>query len=368
MAAIDRRIIYHFDWTLFSLALALCGVSILSVLSATWGGRHHGLEPLVVRQLVWVGAGTVLMTAAALIDYRVLGTYAYAIYVLAVAMLIAVAVIGHSTGGSRRWINLGIFNLEPSELAKIAVVLVIVRYLREEPPKGGWSLLHMIIPAMLLAVPAALVLKQPDLGTALILILITGTLIFVGGLNWRMLMVLLLGAVLVAPVGWHYLKPYQRERLVSFLNPQSDPLGSGYHIIQSEIAIGSGGGWGKGFLKGTQARLNFLPEQTTDFIFAVFAEEFGFFGSIVLLSLYAALIARGAWIARHARDRFGSLLAIGFTGIVFWQVAINIGMATGMLPVVGITLPLVSYGGSSLIAMMTAIGVLISVNTRRYLF
>jgi rod shape determining protein RodA len=247
-------------------------------------------------------------------------------------------------------------------------VLVMVRYLREEPPKGGWNLLHMIIPALLLAVPAGLVLKQPDLGTALILILITGTLIFVGGLNWRMLVVLLLAAVLVAPAGWHYLKPYQRGRLVSFLNPQSDPLGTGYHIIQSEIAIGSGGAWGKGFLKGTQARLNFLPEQTTDFIFAVFAEEFGFFGSIVLLGLYSALIARGAWIARHARDRFGTLLAIGFTGIVFWQVAINIGMATGMLPVVGITLPLVSYGGSSLIAMMAAMGVLISVNIRRYLF
>ena len=366
--ALDRRIIYHFDWTLFSLAIALCGVGVLSVVSATWGGKAHGIDPLVMRQLIWVGVGAALMTTTALIDYRALGTYAYAFYILAVALLIAVSVIGHSTGGSRRWINLGILNLEPSEIAKIAVVLVMVRYLREEPPKGGWGLLHMIIPALLLAVPAALVLKQPDLGTALILVLITGTLIFVGGLNWRMLLVLMLGAVLVAPVGWHFLKPYQRGRLVSFLNPQSDPLGSGYHIIQSEIAIGSGGAWGKGFLKGTQARLNFLPEQTTDFIFAVFAEEFGFFGSIVLLGLYSSLIARGAWIARHSRDRFGTLLAIGFTGIVFWQVAINIGMATGMLPVVGITLPLVSYGGSSLIAMMAAMGVLISINTRRYLF
>jgi rod shape determining protein RodA len=368
MAEIDRRIIYHFDWTLFSLALALCGVGVLSVVSATWGGTRHGLDPLVTRQLIWVGVGTALMTAAALLDYRSLGTYAYAFYAVAVALLVVVAVAGHSTGGSRRWINLGVLNLEPSEVAKIAVVLVMVRYLREEPPKGGWNLFHMIIPAMLLAVPAALVLKQPDLGTALILILITGTLIFVGGLNWRMLVILMLATVLVAPVGWHYLKPYQRGRLVSFLNPQSDPLGSGYHIIQSEIAIGSGGAWGKGFLKGTQARLNFLPEQTTDFIFAVYAEEFGFFGSVVLLGLYSALIARGAWIARHAKDRFGTLLAIGFTGIVFWQVAINIGMATGMLPVVGITLPLVSYGGSSLIAMMAAMGVLISINTRRFLF
>jgi len=226
----------------------------------------------------------------------------------------------------------------------------------------------MLIPAILLAIPAALVLKQPDLGTALILVLITATLVFVSGLNWRTMAVVVLGAVLAAPVAWHYLKPYQRERLVSFINPQSDPLGAGYHIIQSEIAIGSGGAWGKGIFKGTQARLNFLPEQTTDFIFAVYAEEFGFAGSMLLLGLYAALIARGAWIARHARDRFGSLLAVGVSGIIFWQVAINIGMASGMLPVVGITLPLVSYGGSSLIAMMAAAGVLISVNMRRYLF
>lgn len=198
--------------------------------------------------------------------------------------------------------------------------------------------------------------------------LITGTLILASGLNWRTSAALLLGAALVAPVAWHYLKPYQRERLVSFLNPQSDPLGSGYHIIQSEIAIGSGGAWGKGLFKGTQARLNFLPEQTTDFVFAVFAEEFGFAGTMTLIGLYAALIARGVWIARHARDRFGALLALGVTGIIFWQVAINVGMATGMLPVVGITLPLVSYGGSSLIAMMAGMGLLISINTRRYLF
>src|ERR1700680_3877663 len=202
MAALDRRIIYHFDWTLFSLALALCGVGILSVVSATWGGKHHGIDPLVMRQLIWVGVGAALMTTTALLDYRALGTYAYAFYALALALLMVVAVVGHSTGGSRRWINLGILNLEPSEIAKIAVVVVMVRYLREEPPKGGWGLLHMIIPAILLAVPAALVLKQPDLGTALILMLITGTLIFVGGLNWRMLVVLILGAVLVAPVGW----------------------------------------------------------------------------------------------------------------------------------------------------------------------
>jgi rod shape determining protein RodA len=366
--ALDRRMLLHFDWTIFMVAVALGGVGLVSVLSATWADPRHPMDPLVIRQLIWIGVGVALMTAAALFDYRVLNAYAYPFYAAALGLLIVVAVAGQSTGGSRRWINLGLLKLEPSELAKLAVVLVMVHYLREEPPRGGWRAHQMLIPAALVAIPVALVLKQPDLGTALILIMITATLVFISGLNWRTMTVALLGAVLAAPVAWHYLKPYQRERMVSFINPQSDPLGAGYHIIQSEIAIGSGGAWGKGIFQGTQARLNFLPEQTTDFIFAVYAEEFGFAGSILLLALYAALIARGAWIARHARDRFGSLLAVGVSGIIFWQVAINIGMATGMLPVVGITLPLVSYGGSSLIAMMAAAGVLISINMRRYLF
>ncbi len=367
--ALDRRFVYHFDWTLFTMALGLAALGLLSVLSATWGGPHqHGLDPLVVRQLVWIGVGTALMAAAAVFDYRALATYAYPLYAATVVLLGAVMAAGHATGGSRRWLNLGIFRLEPSELAKLALVLVMVRYLREEPPRGGFSFRQMIIPALLLGVPTALVLKQPDLGTAIILVLASATLVSVGGLNGRVLLVALLAAALAAPAGWHFLKPYQKQRLVSFLNPQSDPLGAGYHIIQSEIAIGAGGAWGKGFLKGTQARLNFLPEQTTDFIFAVFAEEFGFAGSLLLMALYAGVIARGLWIARHARDRFGVLLAVGLTAIVFWQVAINIGMASGMLPVVGIPLPLVSYGGSSLIAMMAAMGVLISINTRRYLF
>ncbi len=368
MAAIDRRLVLHFDWTLFGLSLCLAAIGVVSVLSATYQGPHHALDPLVIHQLTWIAIGMLFMVGAVFFDYRVLGAYAYPLYAVTLGLLAAVAVAGHSTGGSRRWINLGVIHLEPSELAKLALVLVLVRYLREEPPKGGWRLQHMIVPGLLMAVPVGLVLKQPDLGTALTMVLITATLLFVGGLNWRTLTVLAMAAVLAAPVAWHYMKPYQRERLVSFLDPHSDPLGSGYHIIQSEIAIGSGGELGKGFLKGTQARLNFLPEQTTDFIFAVFAEEFGFAGSMLLMGLYVLVIARGVWVARHARDRFGALLAGGITAMVFWQVAINMGMATGMLPVVGIPLPLVSYGGSSLIAMMAAMGVLISINTRRYLF
>ena len=368
MAGVDRRFILHFDWTVFLLTLMLAGLGLISVMSASYAGPHKALDPLVMRQLIWIAAGTAAMLITVVVDYRAFQTYAYPIYVIVVLLLIMVLGMGHATGGSKRWINLGLFKLEPSELAKIAVVFVMVRYLREEPPKGGWRLRQMIIPFILLGIPAALVLKQPDLGTGLTLVMITITLIFVSGLNWRTMAVLAVAGMLAAPLSWHYLKPYQRQRLVTFLNPQADPLGAGYHIIQSEIAIGAGGPFGKGFLNGTQARLNFLPEQHTDFIFAVFAEEFGLAGSIILLTLYASLIARGAWIARHARERFGALLAVGITAIVFWQVAINIGMATGVLPVVGITLPLVSYGGSSLIAMMAAIGILISINTRRFLF
>ncbi|HXW83376.1 MAG TPA: rod shape-determining protein RodA, partial [Candidatus Binataceae bacterium] len=349
-------------------ALGLAGIGLMSVMSASYAGAGRPIDPLVLRQLVWIGMGALILVGAVLFDYRALQTYAYPFYLFTIGLLIAVQVIGHSTGGSRRWINLGFFHLEPSELAKLAVVFVMVRYFREEPPRGGWKLRQLIIPAVLLGIPVALVLKQPDLGTALILVLITATLVLVSGMNWRTMAVLGMLVVMVAPLSWHYLKPYQRQRLVSFINPQADPLGSGYHIIQSEIAIGAGGAWGKGFLKGTQARLNFLPEQSTDFIFAVFAEEFGLAGAALLLALYSGLILRGAWIAQHSRDRFGALLALGLTAIVFWQVAINIGMATGMLPVVGITLPLVSYGGSSLILMMGAMGILISIHTRRYIF
>jgi len=368
MAAVDRRLLRNFDWTLLTIVLGLCALGVVSVMSASYAGSRRVLDPLVVRQLIWIGVGIVVMTGALLFDYRAMMTYAYPIYALTLGLLVAVSVIGHSTGGSRRWINLGFFHLEPSELAKLAIVLVMVRYLREEPPKGGWRLRQMIIPGIMLGIPAGLVLKQPDLGTGLVLILITVTLMFVSGLNWRTMAVLGVAAMLAAPVSWHYLKPYQRQRLVSFIDPKADPLGSGYHIIQSEIAIGSGGTWGKGFMKGTQARLNFLPEETTDFIFSVYAEEFGLAGSILLLGLYASLIARGIWIARHARDRFGALLAVGVTGIIFWEVAINVAMTSGMLPVVGIPLPLVSYGGSSLLTMMAAMGLLISINARRRTF
>src|SRR5271156_4102589 len=226
MAAGDRRYILHFDWTLFILVLALAGIGLISVISASYGG-HKIIDPLVIRQMIWIAAGTAALLIAVLVDYRALQAYAYPFYVLVVGLLIAVMVAGHATGGSRRWINLGAFHLEPSELAKLAVVLVMVRYLREEPPRGGWGLRNLIIPFILLGVPAVLVLKQPDLGTGLILVLLTITLIFVGGLNWRTMLILAVAGMLAAPLSWHYLKPYQRQRLVSLIKPPAHTPGGG---------------------------------------------------------------------------------------------------------------------------------------------
>ncbi len=208
MASGDRRYIIHFDWTLFVLVLALAGIGLLSVISASYAGAHRTWDALVIRQLIWIAAGTVVLLVAVFIDYRAFQAYAYPFYIGTMVLLIAVMVAGHSMGGSRRWINLGFFHLEPSELAKLAVVLVMVRYLREEPPKGGWGLRQMIIPFVLLGIPAALVMKQPDLGTGLVLVLITTTLICVGGLNLRTMAMLALAAVLAAPASWHYMKPY----------------------------------------------------------------------------------------------------------------------------------------------------------------
>jgi rod shape determining protein RodA len=366
---LDRRILYHFDWQIVVLTMILALTGMLAVISAAHHGpHHHGLPPLVLRQLVWIGVGAVVMTLAALFDYRALSSYSYVIYLATLVVLGLVLLTGHSTGGARRWLNLGVIELEPSELVKLALIIVSAQLLKERPQPGGLRLRHLVAPAMFLAVPTLMIAKEPDLGSALLLVLVFGTLVFAAGLNLRTLGAILLAVALAAPVAWHYLKPYQRERIVSFIDPQADPLGAGYHIIQSEIAVGSGGPWGKGFLQGTQGRLNFLPEQTTDFIFAVFAEEFGFAGSLALLAVYALLIWHGLWIARQTRDRFGALLALGVVATVFWQVTINIGMAAGILPVVGITLPLVSYGGSSLIVMMAELGLLISVNVRRFLF
>ena len=367
MLRIDRRLLAHIEWPLFVVAMLVIGVGLMTILSAT----HHSerlLSPYVVRQATFVGMGLVGMVLAISIDYRSLNRYAYVIYGAVVLALLAVPFVGVRGGGARRWLTIGSFGLQPSEFMKVALVIALAHQLHRVAGERRLPMLRLIGPAVLIGIPAALILKQPDLGTAIALGMGAFTVLMIAGLPVRLLVIaaMIIGPML--PYAWHHLKPYQQRRLTSFVDPQADPLGSGYHVLQSQIAIGSGQLHGKGYLRGTQNQLNFLPEQHTDFIFSVFAEEWGFAGAGVLLILYLALILRGAYIAHRARDNLGALLAADLTGTIFWQVVINIAMTSGVLPVVGITLPFLSYGGSSMLALLLSIGLLMNVSMRRFTF
>jgi rod shape determining protein RodA len=367
MLRIDRRLIAHFDWPLLALTLLVIGCGLLTVLSATRTSEHL-ISSLVLRQAMWAGLGVVALVAALSFDYHWLERYGYVLYAAALVLLLLTALLGSAGGGARRWISLGPVSLQTSEFAKLALVVALARYLHRHIGERSLSLRAVLVTGVLVGPAALLILKQPDLGTVVVLGLTTGAVLLVAGLRLRI--VLLVVAVLIpaVPTLWQHLKPYQRQRIFTFINPQADPLGAGYHVIQSKIAIGSGMLEGKGFLHGTQNRLNFLPEQHTDFIFSVFAEEWGFVGASILVCLYMVLLWRCFMAATRARDSFGVLLGFGLTAGIFCQVLVNIAMATGSLPVVGITLPFFSYGGSSLLACMLAIGVLMNISMRRFTF
>lgn len=363
----DRRLVSHFDWVLLLLVLALLGVGVLAVYSATYDAGRR-VSPWVLRQTSWAVLGLVGMFAAFAVDYRRLERWVYPVYGASLVLLLLVPILGSFGGGARRWIDLGFFSLQPSELAKVALLLVLARYFHRYAPPQGYGVRELLYPVGLVALPAGLVLAEPNLGTATILGLIFLSLVFVAGIRLSTLGAAAVVGAGVLPVLWQHMKPYQRERVLSFLHPDADPLGAGYHMIQSKITVGSGMLWGKGFLQGTQNRLDFLPEKHTDFVFAVLAEEWGFVGAAAVLALYGALLARLLLVAWRARDRFGSLLAAGAASIIFWQLLINIGMNIGILPVVGVPLPLLSYGGSSLLTIMVALGLALNVSTRRFLF
>jgi len=302
-----------------------------------------------------------------LVDYRVISEGAYVIYGISVALLVVVLFYGYTTHGSQRWISLGGFSFQPSELMKLTIILALSRYFDDHKSNESYTLKELFIPFLIVLVPFVLILRQPDLGTALILMIIFASMVFFIGMNWKSFAVVLTGSLMLMPIGWHFLKDYQKDRLITFLNPENDPLGTGYHIIQSMIAVGSGGIFGKGFLKGSQTQLKFLPEQQTDFVFSVFAEEWGFAGALVLIILFMSLILWGMKIALHSRDLLGTLIAFGITALISWEVFINIGMVLGILPVVGIPLPFLSYGGSAMIVLLTAIGLLMNVSVRRFI-
>ena len=365
---IDRRLISHFDWTLLLTTLAVVGIGITTIYSANFSVSAGHAGALPSRQAIWMGLGLVAMIGAISFDYHLIDRIAYPFYAVILLLLILVIVVGHSGGGSQRWINFGLFRLQPSEPAKIAIVLVMAKYFQQDEPAKGYLLRDLWMPALLVAPLVFFTLIQPDLGTAIILGTVFISMVLMGGLRLRSFSYLVGSGLAVLPLAWRFLKPYQRNRILTFLDPDRDPLGAGYHVIQSQIAIGSGRVFGKGFLHGTQNRLDFLPAQHTDFIFAVFSEEWGFFGCIILLLLYLILIAYCLGIVQRAKDRFGGLLVFGMVAILFWHVIINVAMVAGILPVVGVPLPMVSYGGSALASMMFAIGIIMNVSMRRYVF
>jgi rod shape determining protein RodA len=365
---IDRRMLVNIDWLLVALVLVLGAWGLLTVYSATHGRLETHLEDLYLKQLYWFGAGLMLMVATTLVDYQHLGRAAYILLLVGLVLLLVVAAFGRVVSGARRWIVLGPLSFQPSELVKVFLVLSLARYFTTTYRDGGLRLRDLVLPALMVAIPCALIAKQPDLGTALVLMLVACTMVFASGFPLRTLLILGGIGLVTLPIGWHFLKDYQKVRVITLLNPDFDPLGAGYHSWQSKIAIGSGGFWGKGWLAGTQSGLNFIPEKHTDFIFAVFAEEWGFIGAAGLLVLYLALILRGLSIAYQSKDRFGSLVATGVVATLSVYVFFNIGMTVGLTPVVGLPLPLFSYGGSSMLATMVAIGLLLNIRMRRFLY
>ncbi len=362
----DRRLVQNFDWLLLAWVVIVCGIGIVNLYSAGYN-RGEG-TPLFIKQLYWLAVGLGVMFVTLIYDYRHLEKLSYPIYILSILLLVAVMFGGKVVSGSRRWLPIGPFSFQPAELAKIAIILVLATYFSQRPRMASMRLKDLIVPGVLVLIPVGLIIKQPDLGSGILVALVAVSLILFVGVQWRTLGGCVLTMVLLSPVIWHFLKDYQRQRVLTFLDPGKDPLGAGYHILQSMIAVGSGQFWGKGFLHGTQSQLYFLPEQHTDFVFSVFAEEWGFVGSAALLLLYMALALWGLRVAWDCKDRFGHLLALGVTALIFWQVFINLCMVTGFLPVVGIPLPLFSYGGSSLITTWLGVGFLLNIRMRRYLF
>ena len=366
----DRRLAANFDWMLLVIILLICILDIIILYSATYNLEAVGGRPIYVKQIYWMALGLVVMLACVVVDYHFFERYAFLIYAAAVVSLILVLLIGPRISGAQRWLRLGFISFQPSEVLKLALLITIARYVHRKkiPLTRGYGFKDMVVPLLFLGLPFALILLEPDLGTAILVCAIFMSVMLFVKIQPQVLIMLAVAGVLSLPAGWMMLKGYQRERVMVFLNPERDPLGSGYHIIQSKIAVGSGMLFGKGFLDGTQNQLHFLPEQHTDFIFSVLAEEWGFVGSFVLLLLYLLLILRGLWIVGQARETFGAVLGFGVLMILFWQVLVNIGMVSGMLPVVGVPLPLMSYGGTSMLVTMAALGLLFNVNMRRFLF
>ena len=348
-----------FTYVLFIVMLAAVGVTMLySAANGHW-------RPWALNQTVRFAMGFGVMIALALINIKLILRYAYVFYFVVLVLLIIVEITGHIGMGAQRWINLGFIKLQPSELMKIAMVLALARYFHSSSLQTIESVKGIIPPLLMVLFPAFLVMTQPDLGTALMLVFSAGAIFFVVGVQIWKFGVLLLGAATLMPIAWQFLHDYQKNRVLTFLDPERDPLGSGYHIIQSKIALRSGGIFGKGFLKGTQSHLNFLPEKHTDFIFTMLSEEFGLVGAVFVVILNFLVIAYSYSFALKSNSYFGKLAAIGLATNYFLYIFINMAMVLGLIPVVGIPLPLISYGGTVILSVMAGFGIILCVYINR---
>ena len=356
-----RQKLWQIQW-FFVFMLVVAATVGFAMLYSAGGGD---IDPWAKRHALRFGAGIMLMVGVALIDTRLWLRYAYIIYAAVLLMLAAVDISGATGMGARRWIDVGFVNLQPSEMMKIAMMLALARYFHGGSVEDVRRPTFLIPPLLIVAAPTALVLRQPDLGTALILMIAAAGLFFMTGVRvWKFTLIGVLGLA-SAPITWQFLHEYQRRRVLMFLDPESDPLGAGYHIIQSKIAFGSGGLSGRGFMQGTQGHLNFLPEMQTDFIFTMLSEEFGLIGGLALLGLYVILLAYGIAISLRSRSHFGCLLGMGVTITFFLYVFINMAMVMGLIPVVGVPLPLISYGGTAMLTLLFGFGLLMGVWVHR---
>jgi rod shape determining protein RodA len=368
MSLFDRRLFTHMNWALFSCALLLFFAGVGNLYSASGMRLEDGItvSAFYQRQMIWGLLGFAAMLLTITFDYRQLRNLAWPLLLVTLILLAAVPVIGVTVNGAKRWLPLGVVNFQPSELAKLTMLILGARLLsRDGRPLGWGEFLRILLVGL---VPAAFIITQPDLGTTLNLLLLLGGMILFHGLKPGVLKSCLIAVPCMLPLLWFSMMPYQRQRILTFLDPSNDPKGAGYHIIQSQIAIGSGQTWGKGFLEGTQSQLRFLPEKHSDFAMAVYGEEWGFVGCIALLMLFCLFLLTIFNTIVEAKDRFGSMLAAGVFFYFFWQILINMGMVMGLMPVVGIPLPFISYGGSATLINFALVGIVLNVSMRRFMF
>ncbi|APR99470.1 rod shape-determining protein RodA [Pajaroellobacter abortibovis] len=356
----------HFDWALFLVTVALAVMGVINLYSATSIARAK-LQDIYMQQVYWLGAGGILAIFVASIDYRHYERLGYILYGIGLIMLSFVLMLGRDIRGSSRWLYIGSLSLQPSELMKLLLIIALAKYLHNDPRTEPRSLKTLMTPTIICLLPILLILKQPDLGTALIHGLIFLSICSLLRIQFRSILILSASTAIFLPLIWSYvLKEYQRKRIIAFLNPEANILGSNWHAHHARIAIGNGGMRGQGFMRGTQNQFLFLPDQYSDFPFAVFAEDWGFIGCFTLVCLYGFLVLWAIRIASTARDRFGAVLAIGVGALIFWHALFNLGMVVGLFPVVGVTLPLFSYGGSSVLTILMGIGLLMNVSMRRF--